>query len=272
MGGRAAHKVGPRRHTPTRGRAGSAGPVHAVKLADQVTRVLARRIVNGEIGGEAAPPTEQDICEEFDVSKTTAREVIRALEARGLVEIRHGRRMRVRPADEWNQLDPLLLELTEDSEVVRRYLADLHDVRMLLEPEIAARAALKATPEQLRLLREAVDEMGELEDRPDAYLEVDIAFHRGLAAATDNVILASVLDSVRELLRVSRQITNLTGELVEATRGHRQILDAVAAREPETARQAMRVHLMTVTRVWVPGEADAEFQAALGRTEDRTRR
>lgn len=246
-------------------------PVHSVRLSDQVTRALVRSIVNGEIGDSAPPPTEQEICRDFGVSKTTAREVVRTLAALGLVEVRHGRRMRVRAIGEWNHLDPLLLELNDDPEVVRRYLADLHDVRMLLEPEIAARAALRATPKQVERMRRTVERMVELVHDPDEYLEVDLAFHRALAAATDNVVLGFLLDSVRELLRVSRRITNLTGALADATRAHRQILDAVAAGESETARQAMRSHLLTVTSVWAPGEGRPELQAAIGRGKDDER-
>jgi DNA-binding FadR family transcriptional regulator len=244
-------------------------PIHSIRLSDQLTRVLARRIVNGEIGERLPPPTERDICSEFAVSKTTAREVIRSLAARGLVEVRHGRRMRVRTGSHWNRLDPLLLELSDDPQVVQRYLADLHDVRMLLEPEIAARAALKATLEQVDRMRRAVGRMNTLEDDPDGYLEVDLEFHRELAAATDNAVLAFVLDSVGELLRVSRRVTNMLGTLPEATRAHDQIVDAVAAQEPETARQAMRAHLMTVTGVWVPGEAEAQVEAAMRRPRSK---
>ena len=250
-------------------RSGEPNPVQAVKLSDQVTRALARRIVNGEIGETSPPPTERDICDEFGVSKTTAREVVRALAGLGLVEVRHGRRMRVRPVSEWNQLDPLLLELNDDPEVVRRYLADLHDVRMLLEPEIAGRAALKASKAQVTRMRAIVTRMAKLLDDPDTYLEVDLAFHRELAAATDNVVLGFLLDSVRELLRVSRRVTNMTGALAEATQAHRQILDAVAAGEAETARQAMRAHLLTVTNVWAPGDERPELTAAIGRGKER---
>ena len=70
------------------------GSVQSLKLSDQVTRVLAGRIVNADIGVDDLAPTEQDICAEFGVSKTTAREVIGALGSRGLVTVRHGRRMR----------------------------------------------------------------------------------------------------------------------------------------------------------------------------------
>ena len=122
---------------------------------------------------------------------------------------------------------------------------------MLLEPEIAARAAMLATPIQLARMRDAVELIAALEADPDAYLEVDVEFHRELAAATGNVVLAFVLDSVRELLRASRRVTNLLGELPEATQYHRRIFDAILAREPETARQAMRAHLLTATRAWV---------------------
>jgi DNA-binding FadR family transcriptional regulator len=232
-------------------------PVPTRKLGEQVTRVIVARIVNGELGDDRPPPTEQDICDEFTVSKTTAREVIGSLAARGLVDVRHGRRMRVRPESEWNQLDPLLLEL-RDAATVSRTMADLHDVRMMLEPEMAARAAILATPAQLLRMRDAVARMPELESDPDAYLDVDIAFHTDLAEASGNVIIAYILDSVRELMRASRQRSNLLGELPQATRYHRGILEAVLAREPETARQAVRAHLLSATRAWAiePDEPD----------------
>ena len=225
-----------------------------------MTRVLAGRIVNGDLG---VPPTEQDICAEFDVSKTTAREVIGALAARGLVTVRHGRRMEVRPVSEWNHLDPLLLELNHDAEAVRRTLGDLHDLRMLLEPEIAARAAQQATAEQLERMRATLERMQALEDDPDAYLEVDVDFHSELASATGNVVLAFVLDSVRELLRVSRRVTNLLGTMPETTLGHRRIYEALVAHDPEAAREAMLAHLLTVTAVWAPGSSEAAIEAVI---------
>jgi DNA-binding FadR family transcriptional regulator len=233
-----------------------------LKLSDQVTRVLAGRIVNGDLG---IPPTEQDICSEFNVSKTTAREVIGALAARGLVAVRHGRRMEVRPVSDWNHLDPLLLELNHDAEGVRRTLGDLHDLRMLLEPEIAARAAQQATPEQLDRMRATVDRMETLEGDPDAYLEEDVDFHSEIASATGNVVLAFVLDSVRELLRVSRRVTNLLGTMPETTAGHRQIYDALVARDADAAREAMHSHLLTVAAVWAPGSSEAAIEAVIHR-------
>ena len=243
-------------------RAQPSDQVRSIKLSDQVTRALARRITNGEIGDGVPPPTELEICQEFGVSKTTAREVIRSLAERGFVEVRQGRRMQVRSSSEWNQLDPLMLELIDDPEIARRYLADVHYVRTLIEPEVAARAALSANDEQIARARESLETMEASLHDPDAYLEADVAFHRELAAATGSVILAFVLDSLGDLQRLSRSVTNrLLRRLPEATREHRQILDAVIAGEPERARKAMRAHLKTVAHVWVPGDTDSEFDA-----------
>jgi DNA-binding FadR family transcriptional regulator len=243
-------------------RAQANAQLSSIKLSDQVTRALARRIANGEFGDDVRPPTELEICQEFGVSKTTAREVIRSLAERGFVDVRQGRRMQVRDASEWNQLDPLMIELIDDPVVARRYLADVHYVRTLIEPEVAARAALSAGSLQIERARETVELMAGLEDDPDAYLEADVAFHRELAAATGSVILAFVLDSLAELQRLSRRVTNrLLHRMPEATREHKRILDAVVARKPERARKAMQAHLKTVAHVWVPGEQDAEFEA-----------
>jgi DNA-binding FadR family transcriptional regulator len=247
--------------------------VRSVKLSDQVTRALARRIAKGEIGDGVPPPTELEICQEFGVSKTTAREVIRSLAERGFVEVRQGRRMHVRDSSDWNQLDPMMIELIDDPETARRYLADVHYVRTLIEPEVAARAAISASDAQIGRARESLAAMAALHDDPDAYLEADVAFHRELAAATGSVILAFVLDSLGELQRLSRRVTNrLLRRLPDATREHRRILDAVVSHEPEEARKAMQVHLVTVAHVWVPGDIDAEFDALFTNTGEMGRK
>ena len=206
-------------------RAPQTAQVRSIKLSDQVTRALARRITNGEIGEDVPPPTELEICQEFGVSKTTAREVIRSLAERGFVEVRQGRRMQVRSSSEWNQLDPLMLELIDDPEIARRYLADVHYVRTLIEPEVAARAALSANDEQIGRARESLAAMEASIEDPDAYLEADVAFHRELAAATGSVILAFVLDSLGDLQRLSRRVTNRL--VTQAARG-----DARAPADP----------------------------------------
>jgi DNA-binding FadR family transcriptional regulator len=105
--------------------------------------------------------------------------------------------------------------------------------------------------------------MQDLEADPDAYLEIDVDFHSEIASASGNVVLAFVLDSVRELLRVSRRVTNLINAMPETTVAHRRIYEALLAREPEAARQAMRTHLLSVTEVWAPGGSGAAIEAVM---------
>ena len=78
-----------------------------------------------------------------------------------------------------------------------------------------------------------------------------------------------MLDSVRELLRVSRRVTNLINAMPETTVAHRRIFEAVVAREPETAREAMRAHLLTVTEVWAPGGSESAIEAAMHRSDGK---
>lgn len=225
--------------------------VRVQKLSEQVVRRLGERIVSGDIDGDVRPPTEQEIAAEFEVSRTVAREVVATLESLNLVTVSHGRRMAVKPQQEWNHLSPLLLELYADPERVTDVLAGLHQMRLLLEPEIAAEAALHATSEDHAHLAGLVDRMRATEDDPDAYLEHDVDFHMALARTTDNLVLASVMTAIRGLLAASRRITQqIPRGLDVATTAHARIEAAVRAGDAAAAREAMRDHIDSASSVW----------------------
>jgi len=217
----------------------------ADKLSEKVTRVLAGQIIDAASSGSIAPlPTEQEVCDEFGVSKTVAREVMARLEGLKLVSVRHGRRMQPRPPSDWNYLDPLMLEL-QDEEGVRRLVGELHDVRMLIEPEAAARAAQTATPDQIVIMREALDGMRDNLDRPDAFLEHDIAFHREVVVSAQNRVISHLVDAIADIMRTSRRITNtVPGGLPHALEDHNAVLAAIEERDAPRAWQAMRDHIL----------------------------
>jgi DNA-binding FadR family transcriptional regulator len=87
-------------------------------------------------------------------------------------------------------------------EQVRRLLAELHEVRLFLEPEIAARAAERIGPEGRARLRGALDAMAAQETQPDASLEEDLRFHTELCWAQNNRVLERMVHSCRWLLTV----------------------------------------------------------------------
>jgi DNA-binding FadR family transcriptional regulator len=224
--------------------------VRVQKLSDQVTRLLAARILDRVDDPSFELLSEAEICEEFGVSRTVAREVVGQLEGIRLVTVQHGRRTRPRRREEWDYLDPLLFEL-EDAQGTRRLLTELTDVRLVIEPEVAAWAAQAASPEICERLGEAVAGMRRNRANHDRYLDHDIAFHAILVEATDNRVLARIMESLRALLYTSRQVLSLLPESADrAIEDHDAIWRAVLAANPDGARQAMREHLGWAMRTY----------------------
>ena len=233
--------------------------VRAQKLGEQVVRILGAYIVGGKYSKNQPLPSEQEISQEFGVSRTVAREVTRTLESLGVISVSQGRRVTLRPRTEWDYLNPLLLEFHSPKDV-RRILGDLHEMRLLLEPEIAARAAKQIAAERLASMEAAIRAMKQSERDPDRYLEHDLTFHMELVWACENVVLGRIVQSSRGLLAASRRVTQLIpGGLSIATAGHEKILEAVAAGNPDEARRAMREHLEFASKVWMEDKIPIEF-------------
>ncbi len=208
----------------------------------QVAAHLTRRFVSGEIVDGRAP-SELDISQEFGVSRVVARETLKILASLDIVEIAQGRRVVVRPLAEWDYLSPLLAEWLPQ-EHVDELLQELHQMRVLLEPELAAMAAASITDETLARLREELARMEGLEGDPDGYLEVDHEFHMEICRAANNRILDRIMYSARWLGTASRRVTNeAPGGLHKATAAHTRIYAALEARDPDAAREAMRSHV-----------------------------
>ena len=211
-------------------------------LPVQVAALLTRRIVTGELEDGRAP-SELDIAQEFGVSRVVARETLKILASLDIVDVAQGRRVVVRPPAEWDYLSPLLVEWLP-TEIVGQLLQELHQMRVLLEPELAAMAAAGVTAESLERLKSGLERMSALEADPEAYLEVDHEFHMEICRAADNRILDRIMYSARWLGTASRRITNeAPAALRKATADHTEIYEALVARDPERARAAMRKHL-----------------------------
>jgi GntR family galactonate operon transcriptional repressor len=223
-------------------------------LPQQVASVLVRRIAAGELPNGLAP-SEVQICIEFGVSRSVAREALKILSSLDMVDIAQGRRIIVRPPDEWDYMSPLLVEWLP-SPHVHELLKELHEARLVFEPAIAAKAAQTLTDPSLARLRDCLDAMGRHEDDPDRYLELDLEFHMEICRATRNRILDRFMYSSRWWQSASRRLSNRAPRaLPEATKHHRKIYEALAARDPRRAAAAMREHLMLNTLLLM---ADAE--------------
>jgi len=226
-------------------------------LPSQIAGVLIRRIATDAFPDGLAP-SELQISVEFGVSRAVAREALKILAALDMVEIAQGRRVTLRPIAEWDYLSPLLIEWLPHAQV-HDLLVELHHARLIFEPAIAAQAARSLTDADLARLRETLAAMMD-EQRPDEYLELDLEFHMAICRATRNRILDRFMYSSRWWQSASRRVSNqMPHALPIATEQHRAIYDALAARDPERAGAAMRLHLEATLSVIV-NEPVAELQ------------
>jgi DNA-binding FadR family transcriptional regulator len=220
----------------------AAAAVKVRTLPGQVAAHLVPRMVEGELPGGQAP-SEAEICQEFGVSRSVARESLKILASLDIVQIAQGRRVTIRPPEEWDYLSPLLAEWLPEQQV-QQLLRELHGMRLLLEPELAAMAADGIGAAALAELRDLLERMSGLEDAPDEYLEADLAFHMEICRAAQNRVLDRIMFSARWLLTASRKITNEGPDSLRgATRDHSHIFAAIDAGNPARARRAMRAHL-----------------------------
>jgi len=218
--------------------------VKTSRLYEQIVQQVEDAILKGQLKPGDQLPAERDLAHSFGVSRTAVREAVKTLREKGLVEAFSGRGTFVTNGTSHSirqSLDLMIrINPLEGS-------ANLAELRLVLEPEIAALAAARIEEQLLSTMREAVEEMDRSLRDPDAYVEADLDFHLALAEAAGNPLILSLLDSIVGLLREQRsRIFNVDGGPERGQLHHKRILAAVEQGNPEAAREAMRAHLQQV--------------------------
>jgi len=221
-------------------------PIQSTKVFEQIANQIEKRILNGELRSGDRLPTERELAEQFRASRTAVREAMKILAQQGLVEMRPGRgTIVIDGAPEAMQNSIGLVIKLKLGEVGGS--DDLVEVREILETEIAALAAARATKEEISAMREAVRVMDESLGDADAYIAADNQFHQALAKATQNALILIFVDSIVSPLSEQRkQIFAVEGGPERGQFHHRRILESIIRRDPENARSAMRAHLQQV--------------------------
>jgi len=223
-------------------------PYRAVKTArlyEQIVQQVEESILSGQLKPGDQLPAERDLATRFGVSRTAVREAVKCLREKGLVEAYTGRGTFVTNGTSQGMRQSLDLMVRVNQQEGSIHLAEL---RLLLEPGIAALAATRIEDQLLATMQEAVRAMERGLGDPDAYIEADLDFHLALAEAAGNPMVLSLLDSIVGLLREQRSgIFMVEGGPERGQFHHKRILDAVTRRDPEAAREAMRLHLEQVS-------------------------
>jgi DNA-binding FadR family transcriptional regulator len=243
---------------------GPLGRVEALRepqrLSQQLSTLLAAEIVSGRIGVGEAFPSSEEIVNRFGVSRTVARETVQALAMLGMVNVQHGKRTEVCPAEEWDILSATVQEAMRREGKAQPVLHDLYEFRLLIEPQAAAWMATDGRAEDLAELGELADRMDSLsrgEVSVAAVLDADRSFHDLIVRACGNRVLAAVSRDIREVIAALWGFTSLDAAGAEqVAEQHRRIADTIQSRNAEAAAAAMHDHLRWAAYVDLAGLGD----------------
>lgn len=215
-------------------------------LYEHIVEQIESQILSGKLRNGDQLPNERELAQKFGVSRTAVREAVKTLREKGLVSSHQGRGTFITDNTARSMRHSLGFAMRISA---ANGSANLTEVREILEPEIAALAAKRANADDIAAMRQAIEGMDVALDDADAFIESDLAFHLALARATHNTLVPTLLDPIVDLLRENRKrIFKTMGAPKRGQLYHKRLLDAIAKRNSDGARQAMQAHLKQVRK------------------------
>ena len=217
-------------------------PIRRSRLYQGIVEQIEGLLERGDIRpGDQLPP-ERQLADQFQVSRASVREALRTLELLGIVETRPGGGTFVRRTAPDDLARPLTSLMARGHTV-----ADVIEVRGLIEPALAALAAERITAAQLAELEEIFAEQERKVVDAEPWAEEDTRFHEAIGHAARNELLTTMLGVVWDVLRESREQWLQTNQRAHASLdAHRRILAALSAHDPDAARRAAADHIKAV--------------------------
>jgi GntR family galactonate operon transcriptional repressor len=211
-------------------------------LHSRITQVLARRVIESERDRRLVLfPKEADLCHQLGVSRTILRESMKVLADKGLIEMKPHAGTRSKPRSQWRLLDPDILAWQAEGRPDARFLLDLCEVRLAIEPTAAGFAAVRATEEDLGVIeaclrdREAKAATANL----DEIIDLDLRFHTGVVAASHNPLLEQLCAIIRHPFRTALSYTSrFPSHLKLGLEAHHVLLESLRRHDPLGARRA----------------------------------
>lgn len=211
------------------------------RVQDRMVEALGAAILAGDPAPGERLPNEAELALRFAVSRTSVREAIRFLAAKGLVEARPRTGTVVREREAWNLLDADLLRWGRHGPPDPLLVASLLEARRLIEPEAAALAAARATAEDLVRIERAWREMARLLPIDlDGCCAADVAFHAAVLRASHNVVFGALVGTLAAALEHTfRLSTSVSTQQACTLQAHADVLDAIRLRDADRARATM---------------------------------
>lgn len=216
------------------------------RRTEEVVERIAAQITDGQLPAGARLPTEQAMMAAMGVSRTVVREAISALRARGLVNTRQGAGAFVA-----NDGGAQPYAIDPDGLGSLNSVIEILELRTAVEIEAAAIASERATAAQLKAIARAAATFSRAIASGDRAVKEDFDFHFAIAIATQNTRFVGFLEFLGGLIIPRQSIRTFDGKAELQTRylesvekEHQVIVDAITARSPKKARDAMRRHLV----------------------------
>ncbi len=227
-----------------------------LKLSEQVLEKLQTMISTGELTPGDKVPSERTLMERFGVGRPAVREALQSLHTQGLITITHGERSRVNEISATtvlNQSDNvarLLLEAAPGN------LEHLKEARQMFEIGMVRTAAQKATPQDVKTLRQLLEtQASHLDSDPEdkSFIVADMRFHTAIAEIAGNPVISAVSSSMLGwLLEYHTALLRWSGNEHVTLTEHGRIIDAVAKNDPDAATEEMRTHLERSQTLYSP--------------------
>ncbi|AMP01313.1 bacterial regulatory s, gntR family protein [Collimonas arenae] len=230
-------------------------------LSDTVAQELLKKIETGEFGPGAKLPTEPVLSEQFGVSRTVVREAISRLKNEGAVEPRQGSGVYV---SEQGHLRPLRIQFDQASSADA--VLQIVELRRAIDAEVAALAATRRTPRQLKAIETALKGIEADVSAGGDGVMADVMFHRSIAEATGNPFLLQTLAFLSQYLEAATAVTRCNEArrddfMRQVYEEHAAIAAAIAAGDALAARNAAQNHMFNAARRLAQGAADAKAKA-----------
>jgi GntR family transcriptional regulator, transcriptional repressor for pyruvate dehydrogenase complex len=222
-------------------------PIERRKVYELIAQQLLEQISGRTLQPGDTLPTERELTQLYRAGRSSVREALRMLESMGVIAPSGGGSFAVAPyPNPLNTSLQLMLSLDQAT------MIDVYEFRRMIECEAAGLAAIRHDDRHLEIMDAAINGMAHgldssSSDRADQYIDGDLRFHLAIAEATSNGVVVHAMGALRGLMR--RALTRLFLVPESAERSHEQhlaIRDAIAGRDADLARDAMRKHLVRV--------------------------
>ena len=207
-------------------------------LAERVADKIEGLIIDNQLNSGDKLANEIELVSQLGVGRGTIREAMKILESRNVVEIRRGKGTYI--CDNLAMVgDPLGFRFAHDK---KKLAEDLSDLRCILEPEIAALSAEKATEQDIEELQKICTDVSEMIKRGEDYSQRDIEFHVKIATITGNLVIPQLIPLITQGVSLYVNLTNhnMAGS---AAITHQKVVDAIKRHDSEGAYASMLEHM-----------------------------